>query len=222
VHLDNHHFKCATTVRGRSLLAKRRVRGVYRKRGRSLRPGHAKPNPKLKQSTGVKGILKAGGVGGGRVLVWHTVDARRGGDEAENLYENVVTPALRQRHPHKTSFCILEDNDPTGNNSSKGRAAKSKCKLHVFHIPKRSPDLNVLDYSVWSEVERRMRAQERRMPVSKRETRKKFGARLNRTAKALSHAYINDAIGDLQRRCQLLYEAKGGLFEEGGRSRRAL
>ena len=80
----------------------------------------------------------------------------------------------------------------------------------------------MLDYSVWSEVERRMRAQERRMPVSKRETRKKFGTRLNRTAKALSHAYINDAIGDLQRRCQLFYEAKGGLFEEGGRSRRAL
>ena len=59
--MDNHHFKCATTVRGRKLLAKRVVRGVYRKRGKSLKPGHVKPNPKLRQSTGVKGFLKAGG-----------------------------------------------------------------------------------------------------------------------------------------------------------------
>ncbi len=90
----------------------------------------------------------------------------------------------------------------------------------AFRVPKRSPDLNVLDYSVWSEVERRLRAQERKMPASKKETRKDFEARLNRTAKRLPPSFINKSIGDLQRRCQLLLEAKGGLFEEGGRARR--
>ena len=39
IHLDNHHFKVATTARGRKLLAKRRVRGVWRKKEKSLRTG---------------------------------------------------------------------------------------------------------------------------------------------------------------------------------------
>jgi hypothetical protein len=141
VHLDNHMFKCATTVSGRRLLAKRKVRGVYRKRGKSLRPGHVKPSAKLHLPTGAKGILKTGGVGGGRVLVWHTVQGRWGGDEAQHVYTKVVAPALKKRYPKKTSFCVLEDNDPTGNNSGKGIAAKQESKLKVLKIPKHSPDL---------------------------------------------------------------------------------
>ena len=56
----------------------------------------------------------------------------------------------------------------------------------------------------------------------KYETRAEFEQRLDRTARRLPEAFINNAIGNLQKRCKLLYEANGGLFEEGGRSRRAL
>jgi len=218
IHLDNHMFKVATTARGRKLLAKRRVRGVYRKKGKSLRSGHVKPSAKLKLNTGAKGILKAGGVGGGRVLVWHTIEGRWSGKTAERFYTDVVRPALKHKHPSKKSFCILEDNDPTGNTSGRGIAAKKAQKLSVFKIPVRSPDLNVLDYAVWSEVERRMRLQERSWKPSKTESRDKFAKRLDRTAKRLPAEFINKAIGDMKRRCGLLYAAKGGLFEEGGRS----
>ena len=55
-----------------------------------------------------------------------------------------------------------------------------------------------------------------------RETRVAFQRRLDSVAKKLPESFINKAIGDLQRRCQLLLEAKGGLFEEGGRARRPL
>lgn len=35
------------------------------------------------------------------------------------------------------------------------------CRLgKVFKIPKRSPDLNVMDYAIWAEVEKRLRKQE--------------------------------------------------------------
>ena len=64
-HLDNHAFKLATTSQGRKLLAKRVVRGVYRKKGKSLRPGHVKPCSKLHLGLGGRGVLKVGGVGGG-------------------------------------------------------------------------------------------------------------------------------------------------------------
>ena len=79
-----------------------------------------------------------------------------------------------------------------------------------------------MDFAVWSEIERRMRRQERSFPASKRETRTAFAKRLDRVAKMLPESFINKAIGNLQHRCQLLLEAKGGLFEEGGRSRRPL
>ena len=86
----------------------------------------------------------------------------------------------------------------------------------MFTIPKRSPKLNVMDFSIWSEVERRMRVQERKWPASRTETRAQFAARHARTARSLPSAYINRSIADLARRCELLYKAKGGLFEEGG------
>jgi len=70
VHLDN------------KLLAKSCVRGTYRKKQKSLNPGHVKPNPKLRTNTGSKGLLIMGGVGGGNTVL---ARARAG-------------PALAHRH----------------------------------------------------------------------------------------------------------------------------
>ena len=222
VHLDNHAFKLATTSQGRKLLAKRVVRGVYRKKGKSLRPGHVKPCSKLHLGLGGRGVLKAGGVGGGKVLVWHTVDGTWSGEVAAKFYTEVVRKAIEQHYGPKRKYCILEDNDPTGNRSAKGMDAKRAANLEVLALPKRTPELNVMDFAVWSEVERRLRKQERSWPTSKRETRAEFERRLNRTAKALPKEFIDKSIGDLKRRCERLYAAKGGLFEEGGKSRRPL
>ena len=113
---------------------------------------------------------------------------------------------------------LVEDNDPSGNLSNKGIAAKKAARIVVFKIPKRSPDLNVLDYAIWARIERLMRLQERKFTESKREDREQFEERLDRTAKALPKAFVNNAIKNLKERFQRCYKAKGGLFEEGGRS----
>ena len=131
IHLDNHCFKVATTSKGRKLLAKRRVRGVYRKKQKSLRSGHVKPSPGLRTDTGAKGILKIGGVGKGKVLVWKTIHGSWGGDLAATAYKDWVSPALKASFPGRSSFTILEDNDPTGNLSKKGKAAKAAKNLTV-------------------------------------------------------------------------------------------
>lgn len=220
IHADNHMFPVATRARGRKMLSARQVRGAYRKRGKSLRPGLVKASKKFKVNTGAEGILKCGAVGGGKVLVFHTIKGRWGGDAAADMYTNVMAKALHKHYPKAKSFVLLEDNDPSGNLSSKGVKAKAAAKIKVFEIPKRSPELNVLDYAIWSEIEKRMRAQERKFPASKRETRTDFEARLDRTARNLGESYINKAIMSMKRRCELLHEAKGGLFEEKKRSRR--
>ena len=159
--------------------------------------------------------------GHGKVLVWHIIDGKWCGAEAENLYRDAVAPALKKQLPRKKEYLILEDNDPTGNQSARGRGVKKDLALKLFRIPKRSPDLNVLDYFVWSEVERRLRKQEAKWPASRRETRVAFIRRLRRTALGLRTADINRAIGDMPRRCALLHKAKGELFEEGGRASKA-
>ena len=181
---------------------------MYRSKGKSLRAGHVNPNPKLKQYTGGKGILKTGGVGHGRVLLWRTVEGIWNAAAASHLYGEVLPPILKKEYRGIKTFTLLEDNDPTGNTCKKALAAKKKNGLVMLKIPFRSPDLNVLDYAVWAEVEKRMRKQERRFKGQKHETRADFEARLNRTARNLPAAFINKAIGDLHSRCQKLYEAK--------------
>ena len=125
IHLDNHCFKVATTAFAPKLLAKRRVRAVYRKKGKSLRSAHVKPDPKLRLNTGAKGILKMAGLGGGKVLVFETIHGKWSGQKAADMYKDVVAKALKKRYPAEKAYCVLEDNDPTGNFSKKGIAAKA-------------------------------------------------------------------------------------------------
>ena len=201
------------------------MRGVYRKKGTktdAIKPCYVKPSPKLRTNVGTKGVLKMGGVGGGEVLVWETIDDKWCGDKAFDMYQNVVFPALKKKYPGRSTFTLLEDNDPTGNQSKKGKLAKRDGKMNVLAIPKRSPDLNVLDYNIWSTVEKLLRKQEKTMRADKCETRTGFIRRLDRTAFKLPKDLIDDAIASLHNRCQLLLKAKGGLFVEGGRKRRPL
>ena len=96
-------------------------------------------------------------------------------------------------------------------------SAKRDCKIEVFKIPCRSPDLNPLDYSIWAEVNKRMREQERNWK-SKTETRDQYMARLKKTAQDLEQELVNDAVGNLVVCCVRLYQAQGGYFLEGGSS----
>ena len=87
----------------------------------------------LKVSTGTKGILKTCGVGGGRVLVFKTVEGRWTGDSAANMYNRVLKPALKKRYPSTKTYIILEDNDPTGNKSP-GKCVV-QCSLWPLPVP---------------------------------------------------------------------------------------
>ena len=133
------------------------------------------------------------------------------------MYEGPLLQALKRAHPGKRLWRVLEDNDPGGYETRKAQSTKEKLHIEQFAIPSRSPDLNVMDYYVWAEVERRLRAEERAWDEDYRESRDDFISRLRRTAKAIPMANVQKAIGDLSWRAKALYKAKGCLFEEGGR-----
>ena len=86
-------------------------------------------------------------------------------------YEGPLVTALSKAWPGRRCWTVLEDNDPTGFKSNAGIAAKANAGITVFPIPERSPELNVSDYAVWNEVNKRMRNQEKAWPKGKRETR---------------------------------------------------
>ena len=93
-------------------------------------------------------------------------------------------------------------------------------KLNPLRIFKRSPDVNVLDYYIWSEKRRRMRRQEQMFPSDTTETREQFKVRLAHNARNSSSAFISRSIQDMAVRCKKLFDARGGLFEEGGNKKK--
>ena len=63
-------------------------------------------------------------------------------------------------------------------------------------------------------MEKKSREQGRKWPDERRETRVQFIRRLHRTIKQYPEREIKKASGDMKRRCELLYRAKGRLFDE--------
>ena len=83
-------------------------------------------------------------------------------------------------------------------------------------LPRKSPDLNVLDYALWHEVNVRMRGQESSWPADKRESADEYKQRLRKTAFSLpkSFAKVKKCVGGMARRCEQLLKRKGKLFRE--------
>lgn len=214
--IDGKFFKANLTGEARARAAQRVTSGAYRAKGEGLDKGYVKPKGALNYNTGARSILIVAGTGNGKMLMWHQVrNGRWNGKAAADMYSKGLASGLHKAYPSKRRFCILEDNDPAGFKSKRGMAAKRAANLSVLEIPRRSPDLNVMDYAIWSEVNRRMRRQEQKWPASKRETRAKFAARLRRTALNLPAAFIRASMGDMKRRCELVLASKGGFFQEG-------
>ena len=83
-------------------------------------------------------------------------------------------------------------------------------------LPRRSPDLKPLHYTVWAQINRRMRKLESTWAASKKEIRAQHLRRLCRTVMNLSSSFIDKALGNLQHRCKKVVEAHGGQFLQGG------
>ena len=93
------------------------------------------------------------------------------------------------------------------------RSVSSKDFARGVHVFKRLPGWS---RTMWSEIESKMQNQEHQCSERKTETRDQFRIGLARTARNLLPAFIRKSIRDMTARCKKLFNAKGGLFEEGG------
>ena len=139
MHIGLKNFAVYTTAKARDYAAMRMVRGAYRGVGAGLDEAYVVLPKDLRFNPGAKSCRIAAGVGCGRVLLWHEVGKKWNGAQAASLYQGPLLSALRRGYPKSRSWTILEDNDPAGFKSSKGKAAKRQSKINVFCIPNAAP-----------------------------------------------------------------------------------
>ena len=212
-YLDNKMFPIYPNGQGRTYAAKRAARGTYRARGKGLAKGHVKPRKSLKVTFG-KGVNVAVAISAKKVLMCHVVPKKWNAAEASTMYSKSLSPALRRAYPGRKRFLVLEDNDPSGYKSKSAVQTKVENSIAALPLPKRSPDLNPLDYGFWDCVNRRLRKQEAAFPSAKKETRAQFTARLKRTIQRVPEAILTPMVKSMGRRCKALQRVKGKDFEE--------
>jgi hypothetical protein len=90
-----------------------------------------------------------------------------------------------------------------------GVEAKKAMKIKPIVFPAYSPDLNPLDYFLWSEVERRMASQ----TVRKNESLEAYKSRLKRTAMSIPSSLIKQAVGKMKPKAAEIVAAAGGRIQ---------
>ena len=214
--IDNKKFRIYRNGKGRDFAARRACRGAYQKkgtRGKALEDHLVKPSATLPYPS--KGVIVSAAVIKGKIRMWDYVTHKSWcGAAAEKMYSGPLAKALRRAHPHQKRWTIIEDGDPSGYKSRRGKEAKKTVGIVTDDLPPRSPHLNVLDYSLWHAINERMREQEGSFPERRKETRDAYRARLRRTALGLPTSVVKKAVMDMHRRVRLAVAAKGGVFVE--------
>ena len=99
----------------------------------------------------------------------------------------------------------MEDGDPKGFQSSKGKAAKEEERIQSWKLPPRTPEWMPLDFSLWAEIQDRLYRQE----VLGNETKKAFLARLRRTAMSLPKSMVERVLAKIPKNIDATVQAKG-------------
>ena len=214
--IDNKKFPMYLDRKAREHAAQRSIRGAYRSGDEAVASHLVKPKATLKFPA--PGVIVAAGVIRGRIRMWHVVEGKWNAREAVKMYAELRKTMAKAFPDHaarpSAKWVVLEDNDPTGYKSSAGVAKKQEEGMKVMELPPRSPDLNVLDYSLWHEINTRLRAQEAKFRKNKKETKAEFLARLRHTARTLPPSVVTKAVQSMKKRCRLIKDAKGYLINE--------
>ena len=180
-------------------------------------PDRSVVRPKKELKFSAPGVYVQCAVVKGRVAMWEYIDGNWNGEEAANMYKGPLLRAMKKHYPNKAKkepWVVLEDNDPAGYKSGKARRAKEAVNIVTDDLPRRSPDLNILDYYVWHAVNLRMRAKERTFCKSFKESRKAYMKRLRQTALGLPRAEVVKAMKHMRKRVLAIKKEKGGLIKE--------
>ena len=213
--IDNKKYQFMLNAPGRSHAARCGVRVALQQIGAEPQRHVVKPGKAMKFPA--QGVTVTAAVIKGKVRMWEYTHGSWNGATAAAMYRGPLLKAMQKAFPtkpKKQSWVVLEDNDPAGYKSGKAKDAKAEVNIVTDDLPRRSPDLNILDYFIWNAVNRAMRKQERSFKKNFKETKSAFLARLRKTALGLPSALVAKAQRSMRRRCLAIKKAKGGLIKE--------
>ena len=144
------------------------------------------------------------GICGDRVVLWEEIRGHWCGQRAEEMYSGPIKKLLQRRRPGKRSWLIMEDNDPAGFKSSMGRNAKATHGMSTLDQPPYSPDLNPLDFSIWSAIQSKALAGR-----PKKEGVAAYKARLRKIALGMPRAVVKKAVENIKSRAESIFAANG-------------
>ena len=203
--IDAKKFSIPGSAAAAKRLRQQKVRGVMRTRKEGVQPGFTKPNlTKHKFNPGGAAHI-LGGICGDKVVLWEEISGKWCGDKAAEMYNGPIKKVLQRNRPGKRSWLIMEDNDPAGFKSSKGKMAKGANHMRTATQPPYSPDLNPLDFSIWAAIDKKALAGHKAG-----EGMAAYKARLRRTALNMPRAEVRKAVEGIKTRAHAIFAADGG------------
>jgi transposase len=209
ITIDNKKWAVPTVKGAPGRLKMLKVRGQIRTRAEGLSEGFTKPNSRKHRSNPGASVSICAGIVNNKIRLWQELPKTWNGEEAAKLYSGPILKTLQKHRGKKRSYTVLEDNDPTGYKSNKGKKAKEQAGIAPIEFPKYSPDLNPLDFTIWNEIERKMMASK----IKRLETEAEYKKRLRRTAMSLSENYIKKAMASVWKRAQMVIDEEGGYIK---------
>ena len=203
--IDNKRFKVATYARAVKYLKQTRIRRHLRTRSESINKECVKPSSKKQKMNPGGSLHILCGISKGKVVLWHNVGKKWNGAVAAACYSGPVLRALKKHCGEKSSYRIMEDNDPVGYKSSAGVNAKKDAGITAIQYPRHSPDLNPLDFCIWHEIEKKMDALTKK-PMSVKD----YDAVLRRVARKVPAEVIRKSVSNIRVRAKAIAKADGG------------
>ena len=154
--MDNKRWQIPTTPEARVFLQKQKMVVQLRTPQEGLEEHFTKPGTKTHRKHLGGYVDVCAGISNGRIVLWEYY-SKWNGEVAASMYKGPIMQALKKHRGSKTSYLIAEDNDPTGYKSRKAIAAKQSLGIKTVSWPRYSPDLMPLDFSLWNDINRRMR-----------------------------------------------------------------
>ena len=195
----------ARTPAQRKRMRQARVTYHLRKPSEYTLPEYAVPKGG-RSLTGIPSVEVTAAVAVDRIVMWRVAPKSWCGEQAADMYKELGKALRRRWGAGRRAYRVIEDGDPKGYQSNKGKEAKEKEKIQSWKLPPRSPEWMPLDYCLWAEIEARMLAQD---AVAGTETRDQYLARLRRTALTLPRDFVKKALLDMKARIEATAASKG-------------
>ena len=202
--IDNKKFEILATPEARVYHAKQKCVSQLRKREEGLAANFTKPKEKAHRRNLGGSVNVCAGISNCRIVLWEYY-SKWNGDVAAEMYRVPISKTLKKERGVKSSYILIEDNDPSGYKSSKAMSEKRRLHIRAVPWPRYSPDMMPLDFSLWACISKRVRESAPRG----RESVASFKARLRRVALGTPSAVVRAAVEAMRSRARRIADAKG-------------